>query len=69
MLLWGILSEVLFAAALIYEPHLQKVFATEPLGPAELSILACFPFIVWGADEVRRSVIRERTGGRAATDA
>jgi calcium-translocating P-type ATPase len=60
LLLWGILFEVAFAAALIYLPPLQPVFHTAALGPVDLAILAPFPFIVWGADELRRARRRSR---------
>jgi magnesium-transporting ATPase (P-type) len=59
MLLWGIASEFVFLAALVYVPFLQDVFGTAALGPTEIAILATFPFIVWGADELRRYVLRE----------
>jgi len=65
MLLWGILFELLFAAALVYVPFLQDVFGTAALGPAELAVLASFPFIVWGADELRRAHVRRRVGAPA----
>jgi calcium-translocating P-type ATPase len=55
LLLWGIAFELVFAAALIYLPPLQAVFGTRALGWADLAILAPFPFIVWGADELRRA--------------
>jgi magnesium-transporting ATPase (P-type) len=54
LLLWGIAFELVFAAALIYAPPLQSVFGTRPLGLGDLAILATFPFIVWGVDELRR---------------
>jgi magnesium-transporting ATPase (P-type) len=60
LLLWGIAFELVFAAAVIYMPALQHVFHTAGLGPAELLFLAPFPFIVWGADELRRSLLRAR---------
>ncbi|MGH3045201.1 MAG: cation transporting ATPase C-terminal domain-containing protein, partial [Gaiellaceae bacterium] len=60
MLLWGIASELLFAAALVYVPFLQEVFGTAALGATELAILATFPLIVWGADELRRAHLRRR---------
>jgi calcium-translocating P-type ATPase len=60
LLLLGIASEIVFAAALIYIPALQGVFGTAPLHGIELAILAPFPFIVWGADELRRAVQRRR---------
>ena len=60
LLLWGILFELVFAAAVIYLPPFQAVFGTNALGLPELAILASFPLIVWGTDEVRRWVLRRR---------
>jgi magnesium-transporting ATPase (P-type) len=60
LLLKGIAVELVFAAALIYAPPLQAVFHTAALGPSELGLLAVFPFVVWGADELRRARIRRR---------
>ena len=60
MLLWGIASELVFLAALVYVPVLQEVFGTAALGATEIAILATFPFVVWGADELRRYWIRRR---------
>jgi calcium-translocating P-type ATPase len=54
LLLAGIASEIAFAAALIYVPPLQSIFATAaPPGWAMALLLPC-PFIVWGADELYR---------------
>lgn len=61
LLLWGILFEILFAAALIYLPPLQPIFGTGALGVRELLMLSAFPFVVWGTDEMRRAVLRRRT--------
>ena len=58
LLLWGIVSEIAFAALLIYLPPLQRAFGTAALGPVELAILATFPVVVWGADELRRARLR-----------
>jgi calcium-translocating P-type ATPase len=58
MLLWGIAFELVFTAALVYVPFLQDIFGTAALGPTELAILATFPVIVWGADELRRVRLR-----------
>ena len=58
LLLWGIASEIVFTAALVYAPPLQRVFGTAPLGPGELVLLAPMPFIVWGSDELRRWYVR-----------
>jgi len=65
-LLWGILFELAFAAAVIYVPFLQPVFHTAPLGPAELLFLVPFPFIVWGVDETWRFALRRRERGALA---
>jgi calcium-translocating P-type ATPase len=55
MLIWAILFELVFAALLIYLPPLQAIFHTAPLSAEQLAVLATFPFIVWGADELRRA--------------
>ena len=55
LLLAGIATEILFAAALVYVPALQKLFGTAPLHGSELALLALFPLVVWGADELRRA--------------
>jgi calcium-translocating P-type ATPase len=60
LLLWGILSELAFTAALIYLSPLHGIFGTAALGPLDLAILASFPIIVWGADELRRLARRAR---------
>jgi calcium-translocating P-type ATPase len=54
LLLCGIAFELVFAAAICCAPPLQNVFGTAAPGPAELALLATFPFIVWGLDELRR---------------
>ncbi len=67
LLLWGIAFELAFAAALIYLPPLQSLFATGPLGATEIAILATFPFVVWGSDELRRWIRRRRISDRASS--
>ena len=62
LLLWGLASEIVFIAALIYLPPLHSVFGTAPLSGAELAFLAPFPLIVWGSDELRRLFGRRRSG-------
>ena len=58
LLLWGIAFELMLAAVLIYVPLFQSLLATAALSPTELLFLMPFPFIVWGADELRRYLIR-----------
>jgi calcium-translocating P-type ATPase len=57
-LLAGVAVALAFAATLVYLPLLHGFFGTEALSPAQLAIVAPFPFIVWGADEVRRLLLR-----------
>lgn len=57
-LLGGTASSLAFAAVLIYAPPLHGFFGTAALSPAQLATVAPFPFIVWGADELRRLLIR-----------
>jgi calcium-translocating P-type ATPase len=57
-LLGGIAFALAFAAALIYLPALNSVFGTAPLTVGQLATVLPFPFIVWGADEIRRALMR-----------
>jgi magnesium-transporting ATPase (P-type) len=43
-----------FAAIVIYLPLVHGLFGTEALSPSQLLLVLPFPFIVWGADEIRR---------------
>ena len=61
LLLWGFLFELVFAAAVIYAPPLQEAFSTAALGPAELVVLLPFPVVIWGADELRRMLLRRHS--------
>ncbi|MBN9621762.1 MAG: cation-transporting P-type ATPase, partial [Actinobacteria bacterium] len=54
-LLRGAAFELCFAAAIIYLPPVQAVFHTAGLELWQLAILACFPFVVWGSDELHRA--------------
>src|SRR5581483_10889362 len=58
MLLWGIASEIAFAAALVYLRPLQRIFGTATLGWVDVALLLPLPFLVWGADELRRARLR-----------
>jgi len=66
-LLGGIAFALAFAAALVYIPALNSLFGTAPLTGGQLATVLPFPFIVWGADELRRLLVRRHTArGRAA---
>ena len=60
LLLWGILSEIAFVAAVVLLPPLQQLFGTRPLAITDVALLCAFPVVVWGADEIRRARIRRR---------
>jgi magnesium-transporting ATPase (P-type) len=61
LLLLGIAFECLFTAAVIYAPPLQHIFGTAALTPQQLVIIAPFPVIVWGVDELARWIRRRRS--------
>jgi magnesium-transporting ATPase (P-type) len=58
LLLWGIVFELALSALIIYAPPFQDLLATASLEPHMLLFVAPFPFIVWGADELRRWLVR-----------
>ena len=64
LLLWGIAFEVVFAAAVTTLPGLRTVFGTSPPPLSAVPLLAAFPIIVWGADEIRRWFIRRHDDRR-----
>jgi calcium-translocating P-type ATPase len=59
-LLGAIGCSLAFAAAIVYLPWLHGLFGTEPLSAGQLLTVAPFPLIVWGADELRRTLLRSR---------
>ncbi len=67
LLLAAIGVALVFAAAVVYLPVMHAVFGTAALTPGQLATVAPFPFIVWGADELRRLILRHyhraRPGG------
>jgi calcium-translocating P-type ATPase len=67
LLLWGIGFELVLAALLIYAPPFQHLLGTAALDPTQLAFVIPFPFIVWGADEVRRYLIRQHSSDHLAT--
>ncbi|MCX5381435.1 cation-transporting P-type ATPase [Streptomyces sp. NBC_00091] len=54
LLLAGIAFELVFTAALVYAPPLQNLFGTAALPLDVVLLIAAFPPLVWGTDEVRR---------------
>ncbi|WP_109522650.1 MULTISPECIES: cation-translocating P-type ATPase [Nocardia] len=61
LLLWGIVFELTLTAAIIYVPVLQSLLGTAALTPSMIAFALPFPFIVWGADEIRRWLLRRRS--------
>ena len=64
LLLWAIVSEIAFLAAIVLLPPLQHVFGTRTLGGWQLALLVCFPLVVWSSDELRRAALRRRSRPR-----
>ncbi|MFD8636916.1 cation-translocating P-type ATPase [Streptomyces sp. NPDC059533] len=60
LLLAGIAFELAFTAALVYAPPLQHLFGTAALPPDVVLLIAAFPPLVWGTDEIRRWARRRR---------
>ena len=76
LLLWGIAFELVFAAALIYVPFLQKVFRTGPVGAEWWAYLIAFVPVIFLAEELRKAIQRRRhrrmeeaAGDRSGRDA
>jgi calcium-translocating P-type ATPase len=57
-LLGAIAAEIVLAAVFVYTPPLQSLLGTEALPATDLLVLLPFPFVVWGADEFRRYLLR-----------
>ncbi|MFE2012899.1 cation-translocating P-type ATPase [Streptomyces sp. NPDC059491] len=55
LLLAGIAFELAFTAALVYAPPLQHLFGTAALPLDVVLLVATFPVLVWGTDEMRRA--------------
>ncbi|MFF4873100.1 cation-translocating P-type ATPase [Streptomyces sp. NPDC000961] len=62
LLLAGIAFELAFTAALVYAPPLQHLFGTAALPPDVVLLVAAFPLLVWGTDELRRARRRRHRG-------
>ncbi len=57
-LIVAIVAELLLAALFVYAPPLQSLLGTAALPASDIAVLLPFPLIVWGADELRRYLIR-----------
>jgi calcium-translocating P-type ATPase len=69
-LILGIVAELALAAVFVFAPPLQSLLGTAPPPARYLLLLIPYPFIVWGADEFRRYVVRRRTAtARPGADA
>jgi len=60
-LIFAIAAELLVAGAFVYAPPLQALLGTAGLPARDLALLAPYPLIVWGADELRRYLLRRNT--------
>jgi magnesium-transporting ATPase (P-type) len=60
LLLWGIGFEIAFTALLVLTPGVHAVFDTAALPWPTFLMILTFPLVVWGADEWRRSRVRQR---------
>ncbi len=59
-LLGAIAAELALAAVFVYAPPLQSLLGTAALPVRYLVLLLPYPFVVWGADELRRWFVRSR---------
>ena len=66
LLLWGIAFELVLTGLLVYVPACQSLLGTAALPAKDLLLVLPFPFVVWGADELRRWALR-RSGERSAS--
>ncbi|MEU3425010.1 cation-translocating P-type ATPase [Streptomyces gardneri] len=67
LLLAGIAFELAFTAALVYAPPLQHLFGTAALPLDVVLLVATFPVLVWGTDELRRARRRRQLPSAACS--
>ena len=60
-LLLAIAAELAVAAVCVFAPPLQALLGTAALPTRYLLLLLPYPLIVWGADELRRYLVRRRS--------
>ena len=66
-LMWGIVFELAFAAALIYVPFLQRLFKTGPVDAVWWAYLFAFVPVIFLAEEGRKAIVRRRARRSATT--
>jgi magnesium-transporting ATPase (P-type) len=66
LLLQGIAVEIGILLALMWIPPLQEVFALAPLRASEWMLLAAYPLVMLGAEELRKAFMRRRDASRRA---
>jgi Cation transporting ATPase, C-terminus len=59
-LLAAIAVALAFAAAVVYATPFRAFFGSAALTPGQLLTVAPYPIIVWGADEIRRAILRRQ---------
>ncbi|MCM2578189.1 cation-translocating P-type ATPase [Streptomyces meridianus] len=57
-LLAAVAGELVLAAVFVYTPTFQELLGTAALPASTLALLLPCPFLVWGADELRRRLVR-----------
>ena len=67
-LLYAIAGELTLAAVFVFAPPFQSLLGTTPPPARDFLLLLPFPFIVWGADELRRYLIRRRAAVEHESD-
>ncbi len=61
LLLGGIAFELAFTALVVYLPAAHRLLGTAALDVTILLLIAPFPLVVWGVDELYRASLRRRT--------
>jgi len=57
LILWGIISELIFIAVLVYVPFFQNIFQTTGIGWQDWLILIVFTVIIFCCEELRKKMM------------
>jgi potassium/sodium efflux P-type ATPase len=60
LILWGIISELVFVSIIIYNPFFQKIFQTTGLSLADWAILGIFMIVIFFLEELRKKIWGKR---------